>query len=33
MTEETTEFSPLIFFAIVAAVFVNEYFSVLSLMS
>lgn len=33
MAEEATEISPVWFFGIVLAVFANEYYSVLSLMS
>jgi len=33
MTEEAGDFSPILFFGIVLAVFANECFSVLSLMS
>ncbi len=33
MTEDAGEFNPIILFGIVVAVFANEYFSVLALMS
>ncbi len=33
MAEETTDFSPVLFFGIVIAVFINECYSVMSLLS